>query len=44
MNFEYLLNYFGEDDTISKMLSDDQIIESVMKSDKEDGIEDEEGN
>ena len=40
MNVKYLLNYHEENNTTSKILSDKQIIESVMGNDREDKVKD----
>lgn len=40
MNVKYLLNYHEENNTTSKILSDKQIIESVMGNDREDEVKD----
>ncbi|KAK1587985.1 hypothetical protein Q3G72_018965 [Acer saccharum] len=39
MDVEYLLNYPGENEATSDLLSDEQIIENVMGNDKEDEVE-----
>ncbi|KAL5755592.1 hypothetical protein ACOSQ2_020338 [Xanthoceras sorbifolium] len=38
MDVKYLLNYPGENETSSELLSDEQIIENVMENDKEDKL------
>ena len=40
MNVEDILNYSGENDRSFELLTDEQIIESVMKTHKEDEVED----
>ena len=40
MDVEYLLNYPGESEATSELLTDEQLIEEIMRNDKDDEVED----